>query len=499
METPVAPSTVPAGPSNLPASLASALSTPALERKSWTKTIAPTYIGMFLWVVYFDQLGRRTLSVGGLGWSVLGAAAGGLLCFLLLYLVPATWGQKTGRGLLVLGGSTFGARGTVWLTGALVGLVQVVWIAVSAFYATDWTLQGLNALGFLGPRAIRPWDLGSLRVQSPLFLITSLTWVYAAALVGNYLVRVIAALMNIYPIFSALMLAVAVIVTLDGVRDFQPLSIDPSTSEPVRNGAAKAFLMMIQMIFGYFAYAGALAADWGTVTRSPKDVRVGGLVGVAFASTIVATLALLIVAGALGKFPAPSGLSGAAGVGNFSVRIALLLGVGGNLCGAILLVIGLASLAPSVFASFVMGQRLASVWPRLSKLQWSLLGAAIAWILVAVGLPIRLEGIFTIMGALFAPMVGAMAGDFVRSRGNWPGIRRQFNLAGLVAWVIGFTIGMIPLSAPTWGNPELAERFQPASLFAFVAAFLVYLQLAARGLEPEVIASPPPPVAAEET
>ncbi|MHC5538651.1 purine-cytosine permease-like transporter [Singulisphaera rosea] len=481
----------------LPASLTSALSTPALERKSWTKTIAPTYIGMFLWVVYFDQLGRRTLAVGGLGWSVLGAAAGGLLCFLLLYLVPATWGQRTGRGLLVLGGSTFGARGTVWLTGVLVGLVQLVWIAVSTFYATDWTLQGLNSLGFLSPRSIRPWDLGSLRVQSPLFLVTSLTWVYAAALVGNYLVRVIAALMNIYPIFSALMLAVAVIVTIGGVRDFQPLSIDPSTSEPVRNGAAKAFLMMIQMIFGYFAYAGASAADWGTVTRSQKDVRVGGLVGVAFASTIVATLALLVVAGALGKFPAPSGLSGAAGVGNFSVRVALLLGVGGNLCGVILLVIGLAALAPSVFACHVLGQRLSAVWSGLSKLQWSLLGAAIAWVFVAIGLPIRLEGLFTIMGALFAPMVGALAGDFVRSRGNWSGIRCGINPAGLIAWVIGVLIGLIPLSAPLWRNPDLIERFQPASLFAFIAAFLVYLLLAARGLEPEVVAFPPPPLPAE--
>ena len=37
---------------------------PALERKSWQTSTAPTYIGLFLWVVYFDQLPRWTLAVG---------------------------------------------------------------------------------------------------------------------------------------------------------------------------------------------------------------------------------------------------------------------------------------------------------------------------------------------------------------------------------------------------------------------------------------------------
>ena len=58
--------------------------------------------------------------------------------------------------------------------------------------------------------------------------------------------------------------------------------------------------MMIELVFGFFATAGALAADWGAVNRTERDVRLGGWFGVVLASWTVATLALLTVAGALG-------------------------------------------------------------------------------------------------------------------------------------------------------------------------------------------------------
>ena len=40
-------------------------------------------------------------------------------------------------------------------------------------------------------------------------------------------------------------------------------------------------------------------------------------------------------------------------------------------------------------------------------------------------------------GAVFAPAVGAMAGDFLRQRGQWAGLRLGMNSPGLVAWGIG--------------------------------------------------------------
>lgn len=480
-----------AGPSSLPRPLREALAAPRLEPKSWQTSVAPTYIGLFLWVVFFDQLGRKTLSVGGLGWSVLGAAAGAVLCTLLLYHVPAMWGHRSGRPLPVLGASTFGTRGSVALLIAGLGLAQVVWLAVSTFYAVDWTFQGLSSLGLLNLHALRPvlpgaWlGLGTSAVpalRSPLFLITSLCWICWAVLVGHYLVRIIAALMNIYPIFPALMLGTAMLLTLKGVRGFHPLALDPASGQPVQAGGPQAFVMMIQMIFGFFATAGLAGADWGTVCRTPRDVRLGGWVGVGLASWVVATLALLTVAGALGQFPAPPGLSARAGVGNFSFRVALVLGVPERLAGAMFLIFGLASLAPTCYAAFVMGHRLTALWPRVSRLGWTLLGTAAAWTLVATGAAIRLEEIFTVLGALFAPMAGAMAADYVRSRGAWPGIRPGYNPPGMAAWAVGVVVGLVPLVGlgTSWTG---AARFQPASVYGFVAAFLVDTVLARLGLE----------------
>src|SRR5262249_51847984 len=68
---------------------------------------------------------------------------------------------------------------------------------------------------------------------------------------------------------------------------------------PIGPGSVPAMLMMIELVFGFFATAGAMGADWGAVSRTERDVRLGGWVSVAMASWTVATLALLTVAGSL--------------------------------------------------------------------------------------------------------------------------------------------------------------------------------------------------------
>lgn len=472
------------------------IDSPRLERKGWQATTAPSYITLFLWVVFFDQLGRRTLAIGGLGWSVLGAAVAGVLCYLLLYRVPALWGQQTGRPLTVLGASTFGVTGTIGFTYIIFGLAQVVVMAVATLYATDWAFQGLNLCGLVNAKLTEPWKLqigaGAARVielKSPLVLVTSLFWIYAAALTGRYLVKIIAALMRIYPIFPALMLGVAMLWTVRGLPAFHPLELDPATSAPVVDGGPRAFLMMIQMIFGFFAIAGIAAADWGTVSPSPRDVRIGGWIGVAFASWTIATLALLTVAGAVGSVSAPLQLRNTPGVGNFSFRIALVLALPEVLAGAMFLLFALASLAQTCYAASVFSLRFHAVRPRISRLGWTLIGATLAWPLVATGWAIRLEEIFTVLGAVFAPMVGAMTAEYVRHRGQWPGPRRGVNPAGLVAWCAGLVVGLVPQAALLGGWSD-GSRLQPASLFAYATAFVVYYAVALLGAESATLPIP---------
>jgi len=419
---------------------------------------------------------------------VLGALVAGLLCYLLLYYAPAMWGFKSGQPLTTLGTSTFGLTGARWLTGALIGLVQVVWFAVATFYATELTFDALLSCRLMNPGSLEPIHLGGLLLPSLVFLVTSLTWSFAAALVGHYLVQIIGALMNVFPIFMALLLALAMSLTLGGASRFQPPGIDPATMKPMSAGGLRALTMMIELVFGFFATAGALAADWGAVNRTERDVRLGGWFGVVFASWTVATLALLTVAGALGRLSTDVGPAGIHGVQHleYSFRSAVSQGIGGRVAATILMVFGLGSLAPTCFSAYLFGHRFHAAWPRIKRIHWTLIGTTAAWLLIAGGYAGRLETIFSLMGAVVAPLVAALSADYFRQRGAWRGGRLGVNGPGLAAWSVGVAVGLVPILSQAVGWPA-GIRFQPAAVFAYVAAFVTYLILAALGTEAPLI------------
>jgi cytosine permease len=488
----------------------------AVPRLPWTAGIAPNYIVLFLWVAFYDQLARQTLSVGGLIPSLWGAVVAGLLCDLLLYHVPAMWGLRTGRPLAIVGTSTFGEAGAGLVPGLLLGVVQVVWFAVATHYAVTFCLEALAAFDLIDPGRLEPWSGSGPRLGSPLFLITALAWVFTFAMVGSWFWRLVTAIMRVFPIAPALVLAAAMLWALPGLASFRPLRVDPVTGELIRGGGGpRAFLMMVQLIFSFFATAGAMAVDWGATGRSPRDVRLGGLVGVALGSMVMATLALLTVAGAVGRAPgspapaqarlphAPEMRAGGPDVwaarhmvkvinaDDFTIEAVLRRGIGGSAGGVMLLILALGSMAAAVYASHVFGQRFAAAWPRLSRPSWTFLGAAASYPLVATGAVAHLATIFGLLGAAMSPVVGAMAADSIRHRGAWPGPRRGVNAAGLVAWAVGFLVGMLPPlgRAVGWGPWSQA---QPAAVFAFLAGFLVYAALARIGLESPPAAIPAP-------
>jgi hypothetical protein len=103
------------------------------------------------------------------------------------------------------------------------------------------------------------------------------------------------------------------------------------------------------------------------------------------------------------------------------------------------------------------------------------------------------------MGAVFAPMVGAMAADYVRQRGVWPGARRGANVPGVAAWAVGVVVGLLPFFAQARGWD--AGTVQPAAVYAFAAAFLAHLILATAGAEapllPAIACEPAAPGAVE--
>jgi cytosine permease len=293
------PPTTPSDPATgaYPAWLETVLSQPPLERRGWQATFAPAYIGLFLWLVFFDQFPGEVLRHGGLGWALAGAGVAALLAFGLLFYAPAAWGFATGRPLAVVATSTFGVRGATWVPGVLLGLVQVVWLAVATDYGTELCLRGLALFGLLSPRSLLGVSVGRVVLPSPLVLLTSLFWCYAIAMAGRYLVRVIAALMSVYPVVTATILGLSMIAALRGLPGFSPERMPITGNARLPTTGIHSVVVSLQMILGFFATAGLASADLGAVSREIGDVRKGGLVTVFLACWIVATLACLTVAG----------------------------------------------------------------------------------------------------------------------------------------------------------------------------------------------------------
>ena len=111
-------------------------------------------------------------------------------------------------------------------------------------------------------------------------------------------------------------------------------------------------------------------------------------------------------------------------------------------------------------------------------------GVTAAIVLAISGAAANLIGLFTIVGASFGPICGAMAADYLLSGRKWAVPREGINLAGYAAWAVGFLIGLLPfLPIPE----DLKPYLQPAAVYSFVAGFLVYIALAKAGLEPKPV------------
>ncbi|MFO0959191.1 MAG: hypothetical protein U0800_17465 [Isosphaeraceae bacterium] len=109
------------------------------------------------------------------------------------------------------------------------------------------------------------------------------------------------------------------------------------------------------------------------------------------------------------------------------------------------------------------------IFPSVHPLVFTLACVPPAWLLVATGCADSPPRIFGLMGAVFAPVSGAIAADFLRQKRRWPGPRPGWRPSAVAAWAIGMAVGL----APEFG----LIRAQPATILAFSAAFLVEILL----------------------
>jgi cytosine permease len=436
----------------LPDYLSKAKPSPASARAPWFKNTAPSYAGIFLWIAFYNSIAEGTISRGSLALCLLALAAAGLLSYALYYLAPAMLGMKTGYPLYVVGSSTFGARGGYVMPGLLMGVLQVGWLGVGTFFAAKFIL---TALGMEAKAGTMP------------FIVTGVVWGYVMAWIGVMGIQYVAKVATFLNFIPLLMLVVVFARTAPGMAGHVP-------SEP---DSFAAFTLLLQMVIGFFATAGAAGADFGANSRDARDVKWGGLVGIALAAVVAGGLPLLSVAGARVLNPQIQGF-------HYDTVVAA---VGGPLASAMFILFTLACVPPACFSSFIAGNSFSTMIPGVSRMGSTMAGMTVAIILAVTGVAENLVGFFTIVGASFGPICGAVAADYLRSGKQWAGPRAGINWAGYGAWAVGFVVGILPfLPVPA----EIQRLAQPAVLYSFVVGFGVYWALASAGFEPQAVKMP---------
>jgi cytosine permease len=438
----------------LPDYISKAVPNSQANRAPWYANTAPSYAGVFLWFAFYISIAKGTIPHGGLALCMAAIVVAGLLSYALYYYAPAMLGMKTGFPLYVVGSSTFGTAGGYVMPGLLMGLLQIGWFAVGTYFSTRFILNVVGSKA--GPNSLP-------------FIVIGIIWGYTMAYIGVMGIQYVAKLSRYLIIIPIAMILLVFFKTSPGISQYTPADPKPFV----------AFTVLIQVIIGFFATAGAAGADFGMNSRNGKDVRMGGLVGITLAIIFAAGLPLLSVAGASKLYALP-------GLGYDDVIGA----IGGIIATAMFLLFTIASIAPACFCAFIAGNSFSTMIPGVPRISSTMAGVTVAIVLAVTGAAADLVSFFTIVGASFGPICGAMAADYLLSGKRWAGPREGINWAGYGAWALGFLVGILPF-LPV--SDAVKTYVQPAVVYSFVTGFVVYAVLAKAGLEPRTV---PVPVAA---
>ena len=435
----------------LPDYLAKTVRNPIANRAPWYVNTAPSYAGVFLWIAFYQSIAQGAIDRAGIGLCMLALLVAGLLSFALYYYAPAMLGMKTGFPLYVVGSSTFGTKGGYLMPGLLMGLLQVGWFAVATYLTTRFILSGLRANPNPGTLA---------------FIAIAIVWGYVMAYIGVKGIQYVAKVSLILNIIPLIMIVFVFMKTSPGISRHTVANPDPFA----------AFTILIAVVIGFFATAGAAGADFGMNSRDKRDVKWGGLVGITIPVLIAGGLPLMSVAGARALDPNLHSLDYGDVIG----------ATGGWVASAMFFLFALASVTPSCFCAFIAGNSFSTMIPRVSRMASTMAGVTVAIVLAFTGVAANLVTFFQIVGASFGPICGAIAADYLLSGRKWAGPREGINWAGYIAWALGFLVGIAPF--PFMPLPDEVKRYaQPAVLYSFIVGFVAYWALAKAGLQPRIV------------
>ena len=444
----------------LPDYLSMAKPNPFANRAPWYKNTAPTYAGIFLWFVFWSSMpsGGSGIAGGvlsqGIGVALLGLVISAVLCHFLFYLAMGLMGMKTGLPLYVVGSSTYGTQGGLLMPGFLMGLLQFGWLAVNAYFSSQ---------------ALAPLWNNSVGVTKVVMVI----WALGAAFIALKGIQYVAKVSTYLPLIPVVILLIMLFKTVGSIGEFDTAALIEKAPE----GAAPSLGFMgvialsISYVVGFYATAGAAGVDFGSNSKDEKDVQMGGLMGVALAIIVTGGLSIFIAAGAFAK------------TGTYDLNTA-----GGSLMAAVVSVgaakwmgvlLAISAFPSACFSSFIAANSFKTTLPKVNPFISVGIGAAVAAIIAVGGWAGDLASVFSVIGASFGPVCGAMTVEYFISGKKWSGPRKGWNMAGWISWVVGFIVGMAPLVG--------IANIPAAPLMAFIVGAVLFFALAKAGLQPPVI------------
>jgi len=447
--------------SQLPSYIASATPNPAANRAPWYKNTAPTYAGIFLWFVFWQDAAKAGAPGGalaqGLGPALISLVVAAAVCHFLFYLVPGMLGMKTGLPLYIVGTSTFGAQGGFLMPGFLMGVLQFGWLGVNVCFSS------------LALAEVLP-----LKAEVIMVIFGVL-----AAFVGLKGIQYVAKVATYLPLIPLVTLLWMLAKTAGHVGDFDQNALvaaqqSAEAAGPAALSALGVLGVMLTYVVGFFATAGAAGTDFGTNSRDAKDVSMGGLFGVAGAIILTAGLALVIVAGA-----AAMNKGAMTSLSAFD-QITPLLGEGTAKWVKFLLAV--AAFPSACFSSFIAANSFKTTLPKVNPFISVGIGAAVSIALAISGWAGKAVIVFQIIGASFGPVCGAMLVEYVLNGGKWSGPRAGFNPAGWIAWALGFIVDILPV-LNIYPVPA-------APVAAFIVGAVAFFVCAKLGLQSAVIPMP---------
>ncbi len=499
--------------SQLPDYVASAQPNSRENRAGWLMTTAASYAGVMLWFAFWQDVpsGGQSFLGGiltqGLGLAIAAVVVAAFLCHFLCYVVPGMLGMKTGLSLTVVGTSTFGVKGGFIMPGFLMGALQFGWLSVNAYFA------GMLLAGMAGHAA------GSLVHHA-----ISIAWIVLATFVGMKGVRYVGAVASFTPILPIIVLALLLVNTIGGVGSFDktrmvkdieakkprlvetlaasdalPVSdakkLDAekygfikgqSVAQPVTlygSGFLGVLSLTCAYIIGFFATAGAAGVGFCSNNKDGAAVQKGGLVGIVLATSLTGIIALIAFAGFSKNVyeDAPT---------LYRVTDLLQAILGDNLGKTCMLMLALAAFPSACFPTVVAADAFKTTFPKINPLITCGIGVLAAIILSVTGLAGKAGDVFTVVGASFGPICGAMAADYLLAGRKWAGPREGFNLPGWIAWFFGFIVGGATLVLTKFLGMTMPFEIPCPPLSAFIVGFVLYALFALIGLQSKVLDMP---------